>query len=356
MLQFSVTATLDILASLGGCTTSEVQTYIHLFHNDRAGDGDTMLDILDVEPARRLKCCAHPCLCIENALDKTFASHERSVGRDKLISVAASHVFTSPSSSIFMLGLIALSKLLSPSHSQQSVSLYLPYKTFLKSLSTSDHDLKTLAAKTLKAQFKGFGANRFGRISHLAHIFIEHQPLIIKFFEDLVNTNQNKLFAACNAYLRSPWFAMCCRVSAVFNTSLVVPLLEALGIDEGKYFKSQYRSWEGIRSFFNQKLAMLESMSVTEEGVRVEDMIIAECSGNIREALQNQLNYMTWFTIPEEIKMKMQSARLTNSGCESEFAHLDNDCKVTSGNTSLTTLSNRHIIKRNKLFSHNKWK
>ena len=27
----SVTATLDILATLGGCTTSEVQTYIHLF-------------------------------------------------------------------------------------------------------------------------------------------------------------------------------------------------------------------------------------------------------------------------------------------------------------------------------------
>ena len=93
-----------------------------------------MLDCMEVVQSRRLKCNAHPVLCIENSVDKTFASHERSVGKDKLISIAASHVFSSPSNSIFTLGLIALAKLLSPSHSQQTISLYIQYKTFLKDL------------------------------------------------------------------------------------------------------------------------------------------------------------------------------------------------------------------------------
>ena len=70
---------------------------------------------------------------------------------------------------------------------------------------------------------------------------------------------------------------------------------------------------------------------------------------------------MEWFTdeasfIPEDIQSKMKRAPLTNSGCESEFVFLDNVCKTTSGNTKLSTLSNRHIIIRHKLFSHDKWK
>ena len=82
----SLTATMDILACLGGCTTGEVKTYLHLFHSDSAGDADVMLDCLDVDETRRIQCNAHPVLCIENALDNIFSSHERSVGKEKLIS------------------------------------------------------------------------------------------------------------------------------------------------------------------------------------------------------------------------------------------------------------------------------
>ena len=358
----SVNATLDILACLGGCTAGEVKTYLHLFHSDRAGDADVMLDCLDVDEYRRLKCNAHPVLCIENALDKTFAAYERSVGKDKLISVAASHVFSSPSNSIFTLGLIALSKLLSPSHSQQTISLYMHYKSFLKDISESDEDLKLLATELLKQQFKGFGGgNRFGRVSYLAKIYIDHHPLLIKFFEDVVIVNQNKLFSACNAYIHSDWFFMCCKISSVFNSALVSPLLEALGIDHGKDVKSVYRSWKGIREFFNLKLDLLDNMKKVDNNAKAEDIITSECAGNIREALKKQLDYMKWFTdeadtIPVDIQSKMERAPLTNSGCESEFAFLDNICKVTSGNTRLTTLSDRHIVRRNKLFSHEKWK
>ena len=357
-----VTATLDILSCLGGCTTAEVKSYLHLFHSDRAGDADAMLDCLEVDETRRLKCNAHPILCIENALDKTFASHERSIGKDKLISVAASHVFSSPSNSIFTLGLIALAKLLSPSHSQQTISLYMQYKTFLKDLANSDGELKDLAGQTLKAQFKGFGGgNRFGRVSYLAQTYVCHHPILVKFFEEVVNINQNKLFSACNAYIQSEWFLLCCRISAVFNTSLVLPMLQALGIDQGKSLKSEFRSWKGIRSFFFTKLDVLEKMTEVVENCGAQQLMIAACAGNVKAALSNQLNDMKWFTdkassIPENIQSKTERAPLTNSGCESEFAFLDNVCKTTSGNTELSTLSNRHIISKNKLFSHDKWK
>ena len=358
----SVTATLDILSCLGGCTTAEVKSYLHLFHSDQAGDADVMLDCLEVDETRRLKCNAHPILCIENAIDKTFASHERSVGKDKLISVAASHVFSSPSNSIFTLGLIALSKLLSPSHSQQTISLYMQYKSFLKDLSTSESDLKDLATQTLKAQFKGFGGgNRFGRVSYLAQTFVNHHPILVKFFENVVNVNQNKLFCACNAYIQSEWFLLCCRISSVFNSALVLPMLQALGIDQGKAEKSEFRSWKGIRSFFMGKLDMLGKMAVPVPSSGAEQIITAVCAGSIMTALKKQLDYMKCFTdeadsILAEIQSKMERAPLTNSGCESEFAFLDNVCKTTSGNTTLNTLSNRHIISRNKLFSHEKWK
>ena len=71
-------------------------------------------------------------------------------------------VFTS-SNSIITLGLIALSKALSPSHAALTYSLYLDYKLWRKEKSES----------SLK-QFLGFKSNRFGRISYLAELFLEH--------------------------------------------------------------------------------------------------------------------------------------------------------------------------------------
>ena len=102
----------------------EMFDFINFFMNDRAGDSDTMLDSLGVPEEQRLKCNAHPILCVQNSVDKIFKDKEIELGPHKLISTDAGHVFSSPSSSIFTLGLIAFAKFLSPSHAQESISLY----------------------------------------------------------------------------------------------------------------------------------------------------------------------------------------------------------------------------------------
>ena len=46
----------------------------------------------------------------------------------------------------------------------------------------------------------------------------------------------------------------------------------------------------------------------------------------------------------------------TNCGAESEFAAIGNDLKQSGGSTSLSTISDRHLISRNKLFEKEAWK
>ena len=53
------------------------------------------------------------------------------VGVANLVGSGAAHVFNSPKNSVWFLGLIALAKLLSPSHSTESISLFTEYTKFL---------------------------------------------------------------------------------------------------------------------------------------------------------------------------------------------------------------------------------
>ena len=92
---------------------------------DRAADNEVLLRALGVDPSKILKCCAHIILGVDHAIDKVYRDTEQKIGVTKLLPVTAGeNIFTSPSSSIHTLGLIAISKLLSLSHAQQSVSLY----------------------------------------------------------------------------------------------------------------------------------------------------------------------------------------------------------------------------------------
>ena len=60
----------------------------------------------------------------DNATDKVFRDLEQSIGVEKLIEVnAGEKIFSSPSSSIHTLALIAIAKLLPPSHGAHSISL-----------------------------------------------------------------------------------------------------------------------------------------------------------------------------------------------------------------------------------------
>ena len=202
---------------------------IDFWMNDRAGDSDACLDDLGVETEKRLKCNAHILLCIDQAMDKVFKDIETTLGVQKLIGLGASHVFSGGSNSIWWLGLIAFAKLLSPSHAQQSISLYSLYKEFLTRDSLTTSDTSDVSRKLLKDGFSSFSSNRCGRLPEMSSTFINHELLLKKFFNSSVDENANKLVLACCTYLESEWFSTCCQVAAEVDQVLTQPLKSALG-------------------------------------------------------------------------------------------------------------------------------
>ena len=193
----SVKSVIGQMAVLLNVQYEEMHDFLDFFMTDRAGDADVMLDNLGVSEWQRLKCNAHPLLAIQNALDSTFKDQETEIGTQKLISTDAAHVFNSPKNSVWLLGLIAFAKFLSPSHAQESVSQYKQYKEFLKQDSEdddSDNQQKSLVL--LKAGFNKFSSNRFGRVLELSDIFVANQDMIEKFYDEQVDQHANKLFSS----------------------------------------------------------------------------------------------------------------------------------------------------------------
>lgn len=60
--------------------------------------------------------------------------------------------------------------------------------------------------------------------------------------------------------------------------------------------------------------------------------------------------------ISAETLNKMKYGPLTNLGCESEMARLDNRIQVSGGNAPVETLQKCRIIEKNDLFSQDSWK
>ena len=55
-------------------------------------------------------------------------------------------------------------------------------------------------------------------------------------------------------------------------------------------------------------------------------------------------------------EVKLLQAPMTNDGCESELATCGERIKKVGSTVSLKTLSDRHMVVRNKLFVSDKWK
>ena len=345
------------MAILTDNTYDDMLQLMDFFMTDRAGDADTMLDELDIDDEKRLKCNAHVLLAIDNALDKVFKDTETLIGVFKLISETAAHVFNAPKSSIWYLGLIAFAKLLSPSHNKESISLYTDYTKFLRDDSQSSSDTSSLSKTLLKNGFKGFQSNRFGRIGQLSATTVEHAPLVRKFFDEMVNEHANKLVLAVHAYLQSEWFLLCCNIGKKFNEKVILPIKEMLKIDEYKHASGPERSWEYMKTEFNEILQKLEAFNSSNES-SAENKLEKQCAISVRDAIKNQLDGMQFYkvdNINEEVVAKMRQAPGTNLGSEGEFAHGDNDLRRCGGSTSLKTVSDKHVIKRNALYTKEKW-
>ena len=112
------------LAALADVTVDNILEFIDFFMTDRAGDNATLLESLDVDSKKIIKCSAHVILGVDHAVDKVFRNAEQKIGVHKLLQLSADEkAFSSPSTSIHTLGEIAISKLLSPNHAASSVSL-----------------------------------------------------------------------------------------------------------------------------------------------------------------------------------------------------------------------------------------
>jgi len=80
---------------------------------------------------------------------------------------------------------------------------------------------------------------------------------------------------------------------------------------------------------------------------------------SVKEGIERQLQVMPFFHAGfeenEEYTQKRRQSVLTNLAAESEFATLDNDIRKLGGSTSLQTISDKHVIARNKLYLKDRW-
>lgn len=189
---------LQCLAVLSNTTvTEEIKEQVDFWMSDRAGDCSTLLQHLGIDDSKILKCCGHVILGVDHAIDKVFRNTEQKIGVQNLLQVSAGEkVFSSPSSSIHTLALIAIAKLLSSSHAAHSVSLYNDYTNWM-TINGNEHG------------FNGFVANRFGRIAELAKQFLKRRKSIIDFFDGIVDENSNKLVLAVATFIQCEWFVCC---------------------------------------------------------------------------------------------------------------------------------------------------
>lgn len=275
---------------------------------------------------------------------------EQKIGIHQLLDLSAGdRVFNSPGSSVHTLGEIAISKLLSPSHAANSVSLYSDYTTWMKEQGI-DH-----------SGFNGFQSNRFGRIAEIAKQFLNMRENILKFFDAVVDENANKLVLAVSTYVQSEWFLTCSRVYEKVGDAAIFPFMDLLGIDEAKKNKRADRNWEGIRQFFTDKLTELEVIrDECNKNDQGETKLLGAVVEEVIISLRRQLSATSFFnSVPgcqskyeEQPDLeKLKKAPLTNLGCEGQFAKFDNRVKVGGGSSSVETLSKKNIVSTNSLLT-----
>lgn len=338
----TITSMLKRVAVLIGVSYEEFLDLMDFSMSDRGGDVDSVLDELGgFDRSERMKCNAHILLSVDSSLSKTFKTFEIKAGATKLLGQGLEATFSLTSNdSIWILGLIAFAKLLSPSHAQDTLSLSKSYNEFIK----QSTDIR--AEDLIKNGFKKFQSNRFGRQVQLSKLFVMHRPLILKFFEDTVDESDNRLFLASFCYLNSDWFFTCCKIASRFSDSFVEPLMEILGIDQyhDKPSTDYPRTWLGLKYFFKDKLAELKEMQELEDGKLAYSKVFKYALTNVVLGIERQLSCVDFFN-DDGIEHELKHVPLTNSKCESNFGKLDYTLSQTSGAyVNLNSVSNKNII------------
>ena len=337
----SVKFKLQTLAVLAGedTTLQDIIDNLDFWISDRSADCDVVLDELGIDDQNILKCNGHVVLTVDDAVDHVLKDIEAQVGRDKLAGDGLAFNKFKSKSSIATLGLIAICKCLSPSHAALSYSLYQRYKNWRE-----EQNLPV-------SNFKGFQSNRFGRISSMAKLFLQHKPDLLRFFETHVDEHSNQLVLALSNYFQNSWFELGCQVFSMFGDLLINPLCQLLGIDQFAKIKNPDRNWAGVKSFFEGKLEEIKNLAkVTDSEPTSLNKVVAKCAEKVVENLERQLYKVAYMRgeVDTDTASKMKFAPLTNSGCESRMAELDVRVKYSGGSAPVPTISDKQVVAKNK--------
>ena len=339
----NLTKSLQILSVLASdnddlpVNVQDIMENIDFWMSDRSSDGSTALE-LQIGEEKRLKCCAHTTLCVDESIDSVLNDVELAAGRDKLIGGDIGLKAIQSKNSIVTLGLIALCKGLSPSHAILPYSLYIRYKEWCKE---NNHEYKS---------FKGFQSNRFGRTAKMAELFLEHKETLKIFFNEAVDEKSNRLVQAMSTYIHSEWFELACEIYNTFGKEVIQPLCAILGIDEYGSLKREDRNWQGVKEFFYKILDRLGELSVENPSMSVKEKLVSRCALKIKESLKIQIEQVNFLKSSSPVcnEEKLEFAPLTNSGAESRFSQLDVKVKFSGGSAKLDTISDKQIVGVNK--------
>ena len=207
--------------------------------------------------------------------------------------------------------------------------------------------------------FKGFKANRLGRIAQIANQFLKMKDQVLQFVDSVVDINSNKLVLAVSVYIQSDWFSLCCELYRKIADLVIFLLMDLPGIDErGKNLKN-VRDWYGVRDFFKLKLPEIDDLYEQLKSGNGKDRLYSAMLKETSETLRGQMSAMPFFydnlehdeaqndELPDPNKLTY--APLTNLGCESEFAWFDNRVKISGGTESVQSISSKRVICTNAL-------
>jgi hypothetical protein len=199
------TVTIRFILKLLACTAStpevkysvqDIIDHLDFWMGDRASENDLVLDELNVDEARRLKCNDHVVLCIDEAINAILLEVEDKIGRDKLIGGASSllQMFKSKQC-LAVVALIATAKALSPSHVNMTYTLHDTLNVWKRDNNEVGQD------------WKRFVSNRFGRVPALATIFVETRSALQRFMDEVIDEQSNRLVQALHVTLTQSGFS-----------------------------------------------------------------------------------------------------------------------------------------------------